>query len=1188
MSKQKRDRGIRLNPEYRDQVRNTIKLKGHSQISLAKQLNYSRATISNLLGSKKISPDILTEVLTYLELVPIEKYMVSEQVQQSTIQVYPDVEDVKGFVGRQIELKTLTQGILESSYRIVCIHGMGGIGKTTLAQKLVYQLNPDFQYTCPIIRLNIKKLFYKNLQAIIQQLSNQKESGLSKAPNDFQSLIEHQIERVLFYLQKSACLLLFDNFESIIPAQGSLDQITANYQLYITLLKAIAVTPHQSCVIITSREIPNDLRILDTRLNTIKFFPLRDLVLEDCKTIMAAEVKGSSYVGSNEDWAELNRRYRGNPLLLLLKAREIRDNFEKNISRFLQEGEFVSEDIYEVLKSHSDRLSDDERHIIYWLALSCENPLSIADLKESILSYQIKKSLQSVVKRTEQKIPLEYSYQQYSLQPVLSEFFQAEIISKARLAIETGNIDFLNQYSLLKATANEYVRVAQQERILLPIISHLKDAYGNAANIKQHLQALVNEHKNTLPDRGYFGGNIINLLSVLSKMDEKEVEDQQVTKFDISSVPIEQADLQASCFRDCNFSKCSFKNSLFMKPFNAMLTCAFSPDGRLLATGHIDDQLCLWSVETYQRVFSYRQKMDWVHSIAFNPDGTLLACGTGSGKIVIFQVEDTTLKKIEVINAHHQRCFSVAFSHDGQLLATTGSDTEIKLWRTDNWMRVHNLEGHQKIGRVWNLAFSPTENLLASVSDDHTLRLWDITTGTTYCPPITHPSEVWSVAFSHDGKWIVTGDKAGLIRMWEIQDLTEPSMIFEGHAHGIRTLAFVPTDEALISGSMDTTIWIWDVNSGANRTILSEHYADIWSIALNIKKNLFASVGIDRQVKLWDIDSYQRIHTFRGYANSLFLGAFSPDGKLFTIGNENLHIEVFNSETYDRVAVLKGHTHVIWSLDFNPGGDLLASASFDCTIKLWNTQNWEPVATLVGHKERIRAVAFSPTDNNLLASAGDDYSIRIWDLTTHENTIIDEQNCWVQTVAFNPDGTILASGNDNGLVTLWDTMTHQCIQRIENAHSQWICALTFTPSGSTLATASKDGFIKLWDTESWEEQARLELHSTIDSLSISSNGEWLVCSAADSEITIWNLTTLERRNTFPAHSKKIYTTKFKPNSLVFASASEDESIIFWDLESNSTIKIITRPKAYTDSSFRDVKGLRQDQKEQLRELGAIL
>ena len=186
---------------------------------------------------------------------------------------------------------------------------------------------------------------------------------------------------------------------------------------------------------------------------------------------------------------------------------------------------------------------------------------------------------------------------------------------------------------------------------------------------------------------------------------------------------------------------------------------------------------------------------------------------------------------------------------------------------------------------------------------------------------------------------------------------------------------------------------------------------------------------------------------------------------------------------------ISAHSDQVTSLAFSPDGKMLASASDDLSIILWDTSTWEQVVEpLVGHEEgsecenyheyvcphQINSLSFSP-DGRILASAGRDMTIRLWNPSTGESIgdPLTGHDDWISQVAFSPDGTILASASWDGTILLWDPSTGESIEPPLFGHYSPINSLDFSPDGSILASGDWDNSIIIWDPTSGKEVQKI-------------------------------------------------------------------------------------------------------------------
>jgi WD40 repeat protein len=289
----------------------------------------------------------------------------------------------------------------------------------------------------------------------------------------------------------------------------------------------------------------------------------------------------------------------------------------------------------------------------------------------------------------------------------------------------------------------------------------------------------------------------------------------------------------------------------------SVYSVAFSPDGRLLASGSSDETIKLWDVATGREVRTLSGHTDNVRSVAFSPDGRLLASGScgqrdSSGDCIQDEIklwDVATGREVRTLSGHTDNVRSVAFSPDGRLLAS-GSWPEIKLWDVATGREVRTLSGHTY--GVSSVAFSPDGRLLASGSLDETIKLWDVASGSLVRTLSGHTDNVRSVAFSPDGRLLASGSTDATIKLWDVATGREVRTL-SGHTDEVNSVAFSPDGRLLASGSDDETIKLWDVATGREVRTLSGHTSYVLSVAFSPDGRLLASGSTDATIKLWDI-----------------------------------------------------------------------------------------------------------------------------------------------------------------------------------------------------------------------------------------------------------------------------------------------------------------------------------------------
>ncbi len=1182
--------------------------KRFTQEDLNERTGLSLATLARILkrelGVDRQSLEILFQSfdleLTKTDYVsPIASGEALSSQRDNPQQDWDNAVDAAIFYGREIELAQLWQWIVTDRCRVVELLGIGGIGKSTLAVKAALQMQSEFEVVVWRSLANAPSLddLLTSLLKFLMPL--QGDDPIIPAT------LDEKLSKGMQYLRWSKtaprgasqrCLLILDNAETILQSE-QVGQWRSGYEAYGQFLRMLGETPHQSCLLLTSREKPREMALMEGEQSRVKSLPLSGLTPEDGRAIFRQK---GIFTGSEAEWQTLVNHYGGNPLALKMVASATQDLFNSSIREFLaylSQRILLFEDIRDLLDRQFSRLSEAEQKTLFWFAIHRE-PLTLTDIQNSVMGVvqqqSVPQHINSLIRRSliEKAKPTLLGKKEgaFLLQPVVMEYVTGRLIQRLCTEFITRQLDVWQSHSLIRVRAKDYVREIQLRLIMQPLIEWLLSSYPNASEVEARAKLLLAQQQHPSSSRaGYAAGNLINLLVQLQV---------DLRGSDFSGLVVQQADLRQVNLAGVNFKDADLTQSIFSESLNSAMSIDLSPDGQMVAVGDSTGLIYLWQIATTQLLATFVGHTSWVWCVAFSPDGRQLASSGSDRSVRLWDVESSQC--LWVAREHTGCVWSVTFSPDGHRLASGSDDQTVRLWNLKgDCLQV--LQGHTK--NVYSVHFSPDNQTLASGSKDESVRIWNTSSGTCLNVLQGHGEGVHCVRYSPNGQRLVSGSFDGSIRLWHGQTVTSnhpsrvSSTVLSGHTSCVWGMAFSSDGGILATGSDDGTLRLWDVQSGQCINILDGHTDDVLAIAL--RGQLLVSASQDQTVRLWNLQG-QSLKTWRGCTSGIRSLSLSPNGT--TLASRGLDEAVYlwqlrfdadlspsrpDKILQRRTRLTSPLTSWISSLSVSPDGQTVATNGQDGSLLLWNV-SMGLLHQWVGHGAPVWTVAFDAT-GNVLASGSKDESVRLWDVQTHRCLqVLEGHKNNVLAIAFDNDNQHLASGSSDQTIRLWDVKTGAC-RHVLRGHRGGIFTLAFAAHDQQLISGSFDQTIRVWHLQTGECTGVLRGHTGgIWSVAVCPDHQLLASGSGDQTIRLWNLQTGSCLNVLHEHTSWVTSVSFSPDGQFLISGSDDRTIKVWDVATGRCMQTLMVDRLYEGMNIHGATGLTHAQVATLNALGAIL
>jgi WD40 repeat protein len=418
-----------------------------------------------------------------------------------------------------------------------------------------------------------------------------------------------------------------------------------------------------------------------------------------------------------------------------------------------------------------------------------------------------------------------------------------------------------------------------------------------------------------------------------------------------------------------------------------------------------------------------------------------------------------------------------------------------------------------------------------------------------------HTGPVRSVAFSTDGKQIVSGSWDTTVRVWDAQTGVQHPVL-KGHLDNVDSVAFLTNGRQVISGSSDNTVRVWDVQTGIQCAVLEGHTSSVISVVFSMDGKQITSGSKDKTVRIWDAQTGAQRALLEGHTDWVSSVAFSTDGKQIASGSRDQTIRVWDAHTGVQRAVLEGHTDWVTSVAFTSDCKQIVSGSWDNTVRVWDAQTGIECAVLEGHTSHVTSVALSK-DGNQIVSGSHDKTIRVWDAQTGaQRAVFVGHAHGVTSVAFSTDGQQIVSGANDNTVRVWNVQTgvHHAVLE---GHMDIVNEVAFSTDGKQIVSGSEDSTVYVWDAHTGVQRAVFEDHiHLVSSVAFSTDGKQIASGSWDKTVRVSDTQMGVRRVVLEGHTDWVTSVTFSIDDKQIISGSFDNTVRVWDVQTGTQCAVL--------------------------------
>jgi WD40 repeat protein/tRNA A-37 threonylcarbamoyl transferase component Bud32/uncharacterized protein YoxC len=355
---------------------------------------------------------------------------------------------------------------------------------------------------------------------------------------------------------------------------------------------------------------------------------------------------------------------------------------------------------------------------------------------------------------------------------------------------------------------------------------------------------------------------------------------------------------------------------------------SFSPDRRYLISGGSDRSIRIWNIQTGQELKSFECKRAGVKSAIMSGDNRYVISGNLDGTIRLWDIEGGN--ELRQPEGHFKPVRALAVSNDNRTVITGAEDNTIIIWDLISGKQLKELI-YKPENYYYSLRLTKDEKIISSGTSG--INFWDITTGETVGKNLG--GSAMSFDISHDEKYIVVASSfQNDISLYEMES-RKVIKKFKGHSSNLRSVCFSRDGKFILSGSLDRTIRLWDVNTGEEVRRFEGHNGGVMSISISKDGRYFVSGGTDSVIIIWEIETGKKVKVLTGHNGMVNAVSLSEDNKLIVSASSDSTVRLWSFNNGRELKRFAGHTGEVYNALITSDGKYIISTGQDKTLRIW-------------------------------------------------------------------------------------------------------------------------------------------------------------------------------------------------------------------------------------------------------------